>query len=861
MINKKSSNQSTSNFRQQENATRKLESDIHTAAQKQHSQTAKEVDGGSQNKGQGKLKKKYPDNKNHVDNEFRQQESTVSKIEKTLDTQEQQRFSQTTSVLHPSGGSSDNLKNQFSEKSSSESKDFQETNNKSKLQKRYSNQAREEFRQKDSTISKIEKPLSTQEQQITQSSSKFNRTSNDSSFNLSNSASGNESLSSAGSKITSNKSKLQKQFNGKARQEFQQKENPANKIDKISNNENQHQFSQTSKSDSGNINGSSERKFSKPKNNSTKRRFRLQSKELAKGALLTTGGTLKSGVEKYQNELENGDAEGVTLASQGITKTVRVSGNHVQKLRHKRLENKNFKKAKQNPLYKQDPKNSKEKVLLKKNSSIKKLASTPTVVLKNAVANGAMKYKGQLEQDDEGVKLASQGSSQIARASKKLTKGINKINAQSGKLAKPNRKLQQVKFSNSKKMKTDSKAVLKKKAFKKKMYAPRRNKKAFAGALSSFSNRMSDLVKGLGKFNVATMRKLVGAKVAAYFGSGLISVLPFIIVAAIVLILVGVMGGGGSNQQTEFSNARNLSADVEKWRTLVASEASLQGMEAYVGLVLAIIQVETGGAGTRDIMQSSESAGYPRNYWATEELSVRQGIKHLKSIVNMLTPYGLQNDHKLLAQAYNFGSAFAKYVGNLGGGYNLGIAERYSREVVAPSLGNTTGERYSYVNATSTRVGKTYLYRNGGNYLYGELVSEFLGGGGVGNITGDFRIVVDELERYIGWDYVWGGKNPSQGFDCSGFVSWGLKQIGIEIPSYAAAQYDLTVPIDPSEAQPGDLVFFKGTYGGPNHVSHVGFYIDPTTMLDSNGSGVGYHNFKDSYWSQHYAGIRRIVKK
>src|SRR5690606_26248082 len=137
--------------------------------------------------------------------------------------------------------------------------------------------------------------------------------------------------------------------------------------------------------------------------------------------------------------------------------------------------------------------------------------------------------KGQLEQDDEGVKLASQGSSQIARASKKLTKGINKINAQSGKLAKPNRKLQQVKFTNSKKMKTDSKskAVLKKKAFKKKMYAPRRNKKAFAGALSSFSNRMSDLVKGLGKFNVATMQKLVGAKVAAYFGSVLISVLPF----------------------------------------------------------------------------------------------------------------------------------------------------------------------------------------------------------------------------------------------------------------------------------------------------------------------------------------------
>ena len=36
--------------------------------------------------------------------------------------------------------------------------------------------------------------------------------------------------------------------------------------------------------------------------------------------------------------------------------------------------------------------------------------------------------------DAEGVKLASQSATQIAKASKKLSKGVSKINAQSGKL-------------------------------------------------------------------------------------------------------------------------------------------------------------------------------------------------------------------------------------------------------------------------------------------------------------------------------------------------------------------------------------------------------------------------------------------
>ena len=47
-------------------------------------------------------------------------------------------------------------------------------------------------------------------------------------------------------------------------------------------------------------------------------------------------------------------------------------------------------------------------------------------------------------------------------------------------------------------------------------------------------------------------------------------------------------------------------------------------------------------------------------------------------------------------QAYNFGKAYIDYVADNGGVNTVELAKAYSKNVVAPSLGNTSGKTYTY---------------------------------------------------------------------------------------------------------------------------------------------------------------------
>ena len=84
--------------------------------------------------------------------------------------------------------------------------------------------------------------------------------------------------------------------------------------------------------------------------------------------------------------------------------------------------------------------------------------------------------------------------------------------------------------------------------------------------------------------------------------------------------------------------------------------------------------------------------------------------------------------------------------------------------------------------------------------------------------------VMQQAASLTGIAYRWGGTTPA-GFDCSGYTSYVMRQVGVQIPRTAAQQQAFATPV--SDPQPGDLVFF----GKPAY--HVGIYA---------GNGMMYHS-------------------
>lgn len=115
--------------------------------------------------------------------------------------------------------------------------------------------------------------------------------------------------------------------------------------------------------------------------------------------------------------------------------------------------------------------------------------------------------------------------------------------------------------------------------------------------------------------------------------------------------------------------------------------------------------------------------------------------------------------------------------------------------------------------------------------------------GGPTTATGAGAAILQAGERYLGVPYLWGGTDPATGLDCSGFVQQVFGDLGTSLPRVSADQSrsGVEVPGGLAAAQPGDLLFWRGTGGRPNH---IGIYAGGGQMLDAPRSGevVGYRD-------------------
>ena len=85
-----------------------------------------------------------------------------------------------------------------------------------------------------------------------------------------------------------------------------------------------------------------------------------------------------------------------------------------------------------------------------------------------------------------------------------------------------------------------------------------------------------------------------------------------IICLLLFLFIVTADDEESGSSSLDFSGL-NLSAEVLKHQPTVEKYAKEYGISDYVNYLLAIMQVESGGTGTTDVMQASESLGLPLN--------------------------------------------------------------------------------------------------------------------------------------------------------------------------------------------------------------------------------------------------------
>lgn len=104
-----------------------------------------------------------------------------------------------------------------------------------------------------------------------------------------------------------------------------------------------------------------------------------------------------------------------------------------------------------------------------------------------------------------------------------------------------------------------------------------------------------------------------------------------IICLLLFLFIVTADDEESGSSSLDFSGL-NLSAEVLKHQPTVEKYAKEYGISDYVNYLLAIMQVESGGTGTTDVMQVSESLGLPLNSLSVED-SIKQGCKYFSELL------------------------------------------------------------------------------------------------------------------------------------------------------------------------------------------------------------------------------------
>lgn len=124
------------------------------------------------------------------------------------------------------------------------------------------------------------------------------------------------------------------------------------------------------------------------------------------------------------------------------------------------------------------------------------------------------------------------------------------------------------------------------------------------------------------------------------------------------------------------------------------------------------------------------------------------------------------------------------------------------------------------------------------------------------------RTVLERLQNQLGKPYVWGGKTPVEGFDCSGLVFYAYNAVlERKLPRTANEMYQANhlKAVRKDKLRNGDLVFFN--INQRPGADHVGVYLGDDKFIEAPRTGlkIRISQLSDNFWQAHYLGARRIL--
>lgn len=122
--------------------------------------------------------------------------------------------------------------------------------------------------------------------------------------------------------------------------------------------------------------------------------------------------------------------------------------------------------------------------------------------------------------------------------------------------------------------------------------------------------------------------------------------------------------------------------------------------------------------------------------------------------------------------------------------------------------------------------------------------------------------VIEKATDNIGVRYKAGGTTRN-GYDCSGLVYTSFESENIKLPRSSYEQANIGKIIKFSDAQKGDLIFFKTNRS--KQINHVGLIVEVNSseikfVHSSTSKGVIISSTKEAYYQNSYVQINRVIE-